>query len=210
MDIVDNCPSTANPGQEDVDLDDAGNVCDTEGPSPNSNGLGNGDDCSDGVDNDGDGLIDEADPACDSDGDGVSDIADNCPSTANPGQTDSDGEGLGDVCDPCPADTDCDADGHNDYDETLIGTDPADACGAACWPPDFNDDQLINLIDLNKLLPPPLGSWGASPGNPDPNGDGTDDWSPRRDIVPDGVINLPDLNKTLPAPLGAWGETCTP
>jgi Tol biopolymer transport system component len=36
----------------------------------------------------------------DGDGDGVADNDDNCPGTANPGQTDTDGDGIGDACDP--------------------------------------------------------------------------------------------------------------
>ena len=208
--------------------------------------------CSDGVDNDLDGLVDGADSGCgltagDGDGDGFADpieqhlgsdpaSADSTPEhivlphTCDDG-LDNDGDGAVDfqdsgclVLDPDGdgdlnhEDADDDNDSYTDADEGVIGTDPNDDCAITPdpndeaddkWPPDFNDDQLINLVDLNKILPPPLGSWGASPGNPDPNGDGTDDWSPRRDIVPDGVINLPDLNKTLPPPLGTWGETCT-
>ncbi len=37
--------------------------------------------------------------AADLDGDGVADSCDNCPATANPGQSDADGNGLGDACD---------------------------------------------------------------------------------------------------------------
>jgi subtilisin family serine protease len=40
--------------------------------------------------------------ACDdADADGVCDAVDNCPLTANPGQTDTDGDGVGDACDNC-------------------------------------------------------------------------------------------------------------
>jgi hypothetical protein len=56
--------------------------------------------------------------ASDSDLDGAPDSTDNCPTTANPGQTDTDADGLGDACDNCPslfnpdqADTDGDGTG---------------------------------------------------------------------------------------------------
>lgn len=62
-------------------------------------------DCDDGIDNDGDGLVDAADPDCapvdpDTDGDGVKDSVDNCDTVPNPDQTDTDGDGQGDACDP--------------------------------------------------------------------------------------------------------------
>lgn len=41
------------------------------------------------------------DPSIDSDGDGILDNVDNCPDSANAGQTDTDGDGLGDGCDTC-------------------------------------------------------------------------------------------------------------
>jgi hypothetical protein len=58
--------------------------------------------CSDGQDNDCDGLIDATDTDCtlpDTDGDGVPDGTDNCPGDFNPAQEDFDGDGAGYVCD---------------------------------------------------------------------------------------------------------------
>jgi len=51
----------------------------------------------DQLDSDGDGSADACDP--DDDNDGAVDAIDNCPFTANSGQTDTDGDGLGNACD---------------------------------------------------------------------------------------------------------------
>lgn len=98
---IDNIRISATP--RDVDGDGVPDAVDTEGPSPNTDGLSGSDDCIDGVDNDGDGLTDGADPVCDIDGDGVPDVADNCPDDPNPGQANADGDGRGDACDVCPS-----------------------------------------------------------------------------------------------------------
>jgi hypothetical protein len=63
----------------------------------------------------------------DSDGDGVPDATDNCPNTANPGQTDTDADGSGDACDP-----DDDNDGTDDIGDNcplVPNPDQADSDG---------------------------------------------------------------------------------
>jgi hypothetical protein len=105
--------------------------------------------CTDGVDNDGDGLIDAADPDCvqscpDADGDGVCDDVDNCRDTPNADQADADGDGKGDVCDNCrvtpnPDQADADGDGVGDACDNCRATPnpnqadaDADGVGDAC------------------------------------------------------------------------------
>ncbi len=95
LDGLDNCPATANPGQEDRDSDGRGDVCDNCPMAPNA--------LQQDADMDGRGDACDACPGDamdDADGDGVCGDVDVCPSVPDPGQTDTDGDGDGDACDP--------------------------------------------------------------------------------------------------------------
>lgn len=72
-DAFDNCPDTANPGQENTDGEGRGDACDN---CPN------------------DANLDQSD----ADSDGIGDVCDNCPIISNADQADADGDGIGDVC----------------------------------------------------------------------------------------------------------------
>lgn len=68
FDSLDNCPAISNPAQEDIDNDGLGDVCD-------STAHGQLNQCNDGIDNDGDGLVDwQYDMGC-SDADDTTEIS---------------------------------------------------------------------------------------------------------------------------------------
>ena len=100
IDILDNCPSVANPDQKDSDAITSNCKVQTA-----DNGGGVKCDMT-ATDNIGDACdncpkVANADQA-DADHDGVGDVCDNCPSVANAGQADADNNGVGDACqDPC-------------------------------------------------------------------------------------------------------------
>ena len=88
---------------------------------------------------------------------------------------------------------DGDCDGWSSPDETVIGTEPTLACGIAAWPPDFNDDQVVNLADILFLAPPVF--FSVAPGPP---------YDVRYDLNLDGVITLSDI--LYMAPTGGAGS----
>lgn len=116
-----------------------------------------------------------APPPPDQDGDGVPDASDNCPAAYNPSQTDADGDGEGDVCD-----SDDDGDGWDDTDETFITTDTLDDCADLAsddaWPPDLNNDGLVQGFDA-LFLRSLIGTGQGQPG-----------YTPRYDLDTNGWI----------------------
>ncbi|NIR02801.1 MAG: hypothetical protein GTN78_21790, partial [Gemmatimonadales bacterium] len=90
-----------------------------------------------------------------------------------------------------------------DADELSIGTDHLDPCADTPtahdeaddkWPPDFDDNQVVNVTDVFNVLPPTYGSSA-----------GQSNYSERADLEPDGVINITDVFKVLPP---IFGKSC--
>lgn len=163
-------------------------------------------------DNDNDGHPDGNDdcPATDytAGTDGVADTGDEPLNQLGvPIQTKEDYDNVldSDGCHDSPGD-DYDGDSFSDEVEALqLGTNPARACPLTVtagdeepdpWPVDFDDNQVVNVLDVFRLLPPSFGS-----GTGDPN------YSARKDLVPNGVINVLDVFKLLPP---TFGSSCAP
>ncbi len=139
IDELDNCPSIANPGQWDKDLDGQGNECDADI---------DGDQCNNDIEialgtkvwNAQSVPLNCTMPSGpDSDNDGVADSADNCPNTSNPGQWDKDGDQQGNECDD-----DIDGDGYSNEVEALAGTKIWDA---KSFPSDSDSDGIADAQD---------------------------------------------------------------
>ncbi len=78
--------------------------------------------------------------------------------------------------------TDTDHDGFPDAIENYIGTDPTNSCGVNAWPPDIDNDGIVNIIDIariSRLYDTHIG-------------DGR--YNKRYDLNADGVIDRTDLD----------------
>jgi hypothetical protein len=155
----------------------------------------------------------------DADGDAVVDACDNCPNASNAEQENSETptpDEYGDACEQpnCvtvvnhwlvgPGDTDCD--GYSDTTtfaprapESTIGTLPGTKCASTpathdeplpdAWPPDFNDNQIVNVGDIIAFN----SAFGMHPTDPDVNFAGTVTPVARWDLNANGVVNVGDV-----------------
>jgi hypothetical protein len=163
LDGVDNCPAIANPGQEDVNDDGIGDVCQPDD--------GDGDGWPDAEDNcpaianpgqqdvNSDGIGDVCQPN-DGDADGWPDGEDNCPALANPGQEDVNRDGIGDVCQPNDGDADGWPDGEDNCptvwnpDQTDTNSDgTGDACSGTGSAARQWNEELLGAISRDLARP---------------------------------------------------------
>ena len=189
-DAVDNCPMTANPGQQDLENDGIGDACDPDDDGDNVDDTD--DNCprvanTNQADMDGDGVGDACDndmPPADTDGDGVADDEDNCPADANADQTDSDGDGVGDACDE-PSDLDDDGvDDTEDNCPTVANPGQEDGDGDGVGDACAGDEDGDTILDVDE-------------GDGDADGDG-DDNTEDVDSDDDGISDADEAGDDDP------------
>ncbi len=183
-DGIDNCPTTANADQQNLDGDNLGDACDADDDNDGDNDEA--DNCpmvpnADQQNLDEDSLGDVCD--ADVDGDEVDNFVDNCPTDANSDQTDANNNGIGDACD-----ADADEDGVVDeLDNCPANANPdqldtdSDTQGDVCDTDDDND----GLSDTEET------SNGTNPLLADSDGDGVDDAN---DAFPNDATETTDTD----------------
>jgi hypothetical protein len=188
---ADNCPLIANDPNEEAEGDLAHNIVAPDG-GPGADGIG--DPCD----------PDDADATYSTDGEQnfifFGEAGGSCI-----GGTDSDNNGVCDG-DPNPETAD-DADNdqtiagstYQNWKEMYMQTDPYARCSITdkhqAWPPDFDNNRTINILDIVQLTPPRFGS--TPPGPP---------YGKRYDLDANGVINILDIVQLTPP---TFGTGCT-
>jgi hypothetical protein len=91
---------------------------------------------------------------------------------------------------------DTDGDGYKDPVERYMNTDPMGDCSVTAkhqaWPPDFDNNRTINILDIVQLTPPTFGAVkGVDP-----------EYTDRKDLNADTVINILDIVKLTPPQFG--------
>lgn len=76
---------------------------------------------------------------------------------------------------------DSDGDGSSDGTEIYIGTDRNKSCGVKAWPPDIDNNKVINIIDLSAMISHYNTTYKQ------------DAYDPRFDLNNDGRINTTDV-----------------
>jgi len=217
-DSVDNCPSVANPGQENTDaaIDNGPGVPGNDGTVPNAIADGQGDACETDPDIDHDGLPD----AQDTNPLGATGIcaAFNGRSDGHPhpagGDVTNDDDHDGDPAFPMGDDTsdngpswDTDNDGFLDGYECLHGSNPRDVNSK---PAALVDDNADNDGDGLRNGWERRG-WGTSPTLVDSDGDGLGDCKEAADVNGNGVVDFVEdtmfYARAVLLPRASFGKT---